>query len=233
MSHPGTAPEPSSTEVGGGSTASPVLGGDQDAQARLVAEGVYGPQFGAIERYVDILTGRGVEWGLIGPREPQRIWSRHILNCAALSGLLPHGSRVMDVGSGAGLPGIPLAILRPDLQMVLVESLQRRAAFLDLVVSELDLGERVRVVRGRAEEQSITVDVVTCRAVAPLDKLLKWTGQHFLPDGQLVALKGATAAVDLADARKELTRRRLTGTVVTVRADQRAEPTQAIVVRKL
>lgn len=139
----------------------------------------------------------------------------------------------MDIGSGAGLPGIPLAVLRPDLQMVLVESLQRRATFLELAVDELGLADRVTVVRGRAEDQSIAVDVVTCRAVAPLGKLLKWSANHFLPDGVLVALKGASANDDLAAAGRELARRRLTGSVVTVRADQRAEPTQAIVVRKI
>ncbi|MBO1031904.1 16S rRNA (guanine(527)-N(7))-methyltransferase RsmG [Tessaracoccus sp. SD287] len=233
MSQHSAASEPSSTQVGGGSAASANPETSDDAGAKTIAKAVFDGSFKTIERYVDILTGRGVEWGLIGPREPARIWGRHILNCASLSGLLPHGSTVMDIGSGAGLPGIPLAVLRPDLEMVLVESLQRRATFLDLAVDELGLADRVTVVRGRAEDQSMAVDVVTCRAVAPLEKLLKWTANHFLPDGALVALKGASANDDLAAAGRELARRRLTGTVVTVRADQRAEPTQAIVVRKI
>lgn len=158
------------------------------------------------------------------------MWSRHILNCAALAGLLPDGARVMDVGSGAGLPGLPLAILRPDLEFTLVESLLRRATFLEQAVDELGLGDRVTVVRGRAEEQAGTVDIVTCRAVAPLEKLLRWTAPLFLPHGRLVALKGATAADDVAAAAKELRRRRLVAEVVTIRADQAAEPTQAIIV---
>ncbi|MGA4670030.1 16S rRNA (guanine(527)-N(7))-methyltransferase RsmG [Propionibacteriaceae bacterium Y1923] len=203
-----------------------------EAAARDIARRVYGDQSETIERYVDILTSRGVEWGLLGPREPERIWSRHILNCAALDGLVPQGSRVIDVGSGAGLPGLVLAILRPDLEVVLVESLLRRATFLELAVDELGLSPRVSVVRGRAEEQKVTADVVTCRAVAPLQKLLKWTTPHFLPHGRLVALKGASAPEEVAAAAQELRRHKLVAEVVSIRADQEAEATQAIVVRR-
>ena len=221
--NPGTSPvphEPSEGERGAGDGSS------------LVAERVFGERFEQISRYVDILTNRGVEWGLLGPREPARIWSRHILNCAALGGLLPQGASVMDIGSGAGLPGIVLAILRPDLEVVLVESLLRRANFLELAVEELGLGGRVTVVRGRAEEQKRHVDVVTCRAVAPLEKLLRWSANAFLPDGMLVALKGDTAADEVRATAKELDRRRMVAEVVQIRADQAAEATQAIVVRR-
>lgn len=203
-----------------------------DQQAREVAAAVYGQRFELISRYVDILTGRGIEWGLLGPREPERIWSRHILNCAALSELLPEGMDVVDIGSGAGLPGLPVAILRPDLQVTLVESLKRRSEFLELAVDELGLGDRVRVIRGRAEEQKLSPDVVTCRAVAPLDKLIKWTAPHFLPDGQLIALKGERAEAEVEEHASELARRRLSATVMSIRAHQLAEPTQAVVVRR-
>ncbi|MGA4506696.1 16S rRNA (guanine(527)-N(7))-methyltransferase RsmG [Propionibacteriaceae bacterium G1746] len=203
-----------------------------DSAARQVAERVYGERFETISQYVDILTSRGIEWGLLGPREPERIWTRHILNSAAMESLLPRGASVMDLGSGAGLPGLPLAILRPDLRVVLVESLQRRATFLQLAVDELGLSDRVDVVRGRAEETRLAVDVVACRAVAPLDKLVRWSAGHFLPDGQLMALKGDRAEQDLADAAVELKRRKLRGEVLTVRADQLADPTQVVVVRR-
>lgn len=219
----GTSPvprEPNSGERGAGDDSS------------VVAERVFGDRFEQISRYVDILTSRGVEWGLLGPREPARIWSRHILNCAALGGLLPQGSSVMDIGSGAGLPGIVLAVLRPDLEVVLVESLLRRANFLELAVVELGLEDRVTVVRGRAEEQKRRVDVVTCRAVAPLEKLLRWSASAFLPGGMLVALKGESAQDEVRAAAKELDRRRLFAEVVQIRADQATEATQAIVVRR-
>ncbi len=118
--------------------------------------GVFGPEREVINRYVDILANRGIEWGLIGPREGDRLWERHILNSVAGAALFPSGASVLDVGSGAGLPGIPLAILRPDLRLTLLDSLLRRTSFLELAVSELGLGGRVQVVRGRAEDHSET-----------------------------------------------------------------------------
>lgn len=205
--------------------------GAAEARQRRVARDVFASALPAIESYVDILTSRGVEWGLLGPREPGRIWGRHVLNSVALESLLPQGSTVMDVGSGAGLPGVPLAVLRPDLQVTLVESLERRASFLRLAVDELGLGGRVQVVRGRAEEMRTSVDVVTCRAVAPLPRLLEWTSSLFLPDGQLVALKGERAQTEVDDAAKLLRRRGLAGGVAAVRAHPDAELTHAVVVR--
>ena len=144
-------------------------------------------------RFVVHLATSGVERGLIGPREVPRLWNRHVLNCAVLGELVPQGVRVVDVGSGAGLPGIALAIARPDLQVVLVEPLERRTTWLDEVVADLGLG--VRVLRARAEEVAGTerAAVVTARAVAPLDKLARWTLPLVQPGGELLAIKGRSA----------------------------------------
>jgi 16S rRNA (guanine527-N7)-methyltransferase len=206
--------------------------GTSASPAPAAAADLFEDAFGTIEAYVGILATRGVEWGLIGPREVPRLWERHVLNSVAVSGLVPTGSSVVDVGSGAGLPGIPLAVLRPDLDVVLLEPLLRRADFLAQTVRELDLGERVRVVRGRAEEHRATYDVVTCRAVAPLGRLLGWTSSLFLPGGQLLALKGSSAADEVAASRKELTKARAEATVLTVRAHDQAEPTYVVRVRR-
>jgi len=196
-----------------------------------VACELYGDALGTIESYVSVLSTRGVEWGLMGPREVPRLWERHVLNSAAISGLVPEGSTVVDVGSGAGLPGIPLAILRPDLDIVLLEPLLRRADFLTGTVEELGLGDRVRVVRGRAEEHKKTYDVVTCRAVAPLGRLLGWTNRLF-PRGQLLAMKGSSAADEVAAAAGDLQKAHLNAQVLTVRAHDAAEPTYVVRVRR-
>ncbi len=196
------------------------------------ARELYGESLDTIEAYVSVLATRGVDWGLMGPREVPRLWERHVLNSAAIAGLVPDGSSVVDVGSGAGLPGIPLAILRPDLDVVLLEPLLRRADFLTGVVDELGLGERVRVVRGRAEEHKKSYDVVTCRAVAPLGRLLGWTSRLFVPRGQLLAMKGSSAADEVAATAKELSRAGLEAQVLTVRAHEEAEPTYVVKVRK-
>lgn len=139
-----------------------------------VAREVFGDRYELAEQYVDILASRGVEWGLIGPREVDRLWPRHVLNSVALTGLIAEGASVVDVGSGAGLPGIPLAILRPDLRITLLEPLLRRSNFLTEAVDELGLGDSVTVLRGRAEDQRDQWQVVTARAVAALPKLLGW-----------------------------------------------------------
>lgn len=196
------------------------------------ARELYGESLSTVEAYVSVLATRGVEWGLMGPREVPRLWERHVLNSAAIAGLVPDGSSVVDVGSGAGLPGIPLAILRPDLDVVLLEPLLRRADFLTGVVDELGLGKRVRVVRGRAEEHKATYDVVTCRAVAPLGRLLGWTSPLFLPRGELLAMKGSSAPDEVAAATKDLGRAGLEAQVLTVRAHEEAEPTYVVRVRR-
>lgn len=181
-----------------------------------------------IKRYVDILLSRGVDWGLLGPREPHRIWSRHVINSVAGAELFAKGAAVCDVGSGAGLPGIPLAIARPDLQVTLVESLLRRADFLQLAVDELELSDRVQVVRARAEDLQFKFDVVTARAVAPLSKLVGWTTPLFMPDGQLLALKGDSATKEVNAAAELLRSRGLRAEVLQVRAHQSAEPTNIV-----
>ena len=157
-----------------------------------------------LAEYGEILATRGIEHGLIGPRERDRLWERHLLNCAVVAAdyeLLPTGSTVIDVGSGAGLPGIVWALCRPDLRVTLVESLLRRSQFLVDVVTELGISSRVDVIRGRAEElPDLQADVVTARAVAPLPKLLLWLSPLMHTDGQLVLLKGDKAAAEVAAA---------------------------------
>lgn len=154
-----------------------------------------------IRQYVDILSSRGIEWGLLGPREGGRLWQRHVLNSIAGAALLPESAEVVDVGSGAGLPGIPLAVLRPDLRLTLLEPLLRRFTFLDQVVTELGLAGRVRVVRARADEHHDHYEVVTARAVAPLPKLVGWCEPLMAAGGRILALKGLSASAELADAR--------------------------------
>lgn len=160
-------------------------------------------------RYSEILAGPGLERGLMGPRELPRMWERHILNCAVVAdpslGLIPTGSLVADVGSGAGLPGVVWALVRPDISMVLIEPLLRRATFLTETVVDLGLSDRVTVLRGRAEKVMATpgwagVDVVTARAVAPMDRLLGWTMPLLKAQGSLVALKGSNAVSELEQA---------------------------------
>jgi 16S rRNA (guanine527-N7)-methyltransferase len=145
--------------------------------------------------------------GLIGPREAPRLWERHLLNCAVLADALPEGSDVCDLGTGAGLPGVVLAIRRPDLRITLVEPLLRRTTFLDEVVTDLGL-DHVEVVRGRAEELHgrREFSVVTSRAVAPLGRLLDWSMPLVRQGGALVAMKGASAAEEVAAASADLAR---------------------------
>jgi 16S rRNA (guanine527-N7)-methyltransferase len=193
------------------------------------AAAVFGDALPLASRYVDILGSRGVDWGLIGPREADRLWERHVLNSVAVSEAIPLAARVVDVGSGAGLPGIPLALARPDLSITLLEPLLRRANFLGLAVEELGLGDRVTVVRGRAEEHKVRYDVVTCRAVAPLGKLLAWTLPLFHPGGRLVALKGEAAADELRAASAQLARLHLKGRVDVVSIQPDIDVTRLIV----
>jgi 16S rRNA (guanine527-N7)-methyltransferase len=189
---------------------------------------VFGPHLALAGRYVDILASRGIEWGLIGPREGDRLWDRHVLNSVALSDLVPQGSSVADIGSGAGLPGIPLAILRPDLQVDLVEPLLRRATFLTQAVDELGITDRVRVVRVRAEDHHQRYDVVVARALAPLGRLVAWCDPLRSPAGIILALKGRSAAEELTDAQKLLASRGLRGELLSVRAHQTVDPTTVI-----
>jgi 16S rRNA (guanine527-N7)-methyltransferase len=171
-----------------------------------VAARVFGAALPAAIRYADLLVGAGVDRGLIGPRETGRIWERHLLNCAVVAEAIPQGAVVCDVGSGAGLPGLALALARPDLSVLVVEPLERRAEFLLEAVELLGLGQ-VRVARKRAEEMDpLAADVVTARAVAPLGKLAGWCLPLVRPGGSLLALKGARAAEELAAAESVLRR---------------------------
>ncbi|MDY6809967.1 MAG: 16S rRNA (guanine(527)-N(7))-methyltransferase RsmG [Actinomycetota bacterium] len=168
--------------------------------APAAASEVFGPAIDRAERYCAALATDGVLLGLIGPREVPRLWERHILNCAVLGEVIESSESVADIGSGAGLPGIPLALTRPDLSITLVEPLLRRSDFLDRMVADLDLD--VRVIRGRAEEKAVRADiagadVVTSRAVAPLERLSKWSAPLIRGGGRLVAIKGSSAADEI------------------------------------
>jgi len=185
-----------------------------------------------LEAYAGILRNRGIEWGLLGPREADKVWSRHISNSLALVDVLGQGVDAADIGSGAGLPGIPLALCRPDLRVVLLEPLLRRFNFLNIAVEELGLADQVEVQRLRAEDCDEVFDAVICRAVAPLEKLLKWTTPMFFPDGELLALKGAGAEEEIAKAGKRLNGYQLTAQVLQVRAAPEVEGTRAIRVIK-
>jgi 16S rRNA (guanine527-N7)-methyltransferase len=161
-----------------------------------------------LSTYAAMLAGAGVVRGLIGPREVPRLWERHLLNCAVIAPAIPARARVADVGSGAGLPGVVLGILRTDLSLTLIEPLQRRVTFLEECVAELGLAH-VRVRRGRAEECVDLLgvfDIVTARAVAPLDRLIGWSLPLVRPGGRLLALKGENAAAEIDLARAALDR---------------------------
>jgi len=152
-----------------------------------------------IHAFAQILQTRGIERGLIGPKEGDRIWDRHIANCIPVTTLIPQGVRLVDIGSGAGLPGVVIALARPDLKITLVEPLQRRVDFLKEVVSELNLP--VEVIRGRAEIVKKQFEVVTARAVAPLEKLIQ-ISWHMVPKGgALLAIKGESAAEEIASTK--------------------------------
>lgn len=159
------------------------------------------------EQYAAWLADAGVVRGLIGPREVPRLWDRHILNCAVLAEVIPESVTVADIGSGAGLPGLVLAIARPDLQITLIEPLLRRTTFLEEVVEDLGL-DHVTVLRGKAEafHGSLGFDVVTSRAVAGLGKLLAWSMPLVVPTGALVAMKGSSIEAEIVEASEELRR---------------------------
>lgn len=169
------------------------------------AAAIFGDRLATAQRYAELLATAGAERGLLGPREVDRVWDRHILNSAVLGELLGSGERIIDIGSGAGLPGIPLAIARPDLDVVLLEPLLRRSEFLNEVINELGLA--VEVVRGRAEEPVVRNrfgerDAAVSRAVASLDKLTKWSLPLLRPDGRMLAIKGERAFDEVEQYRR-------------------------------
>ena len=164
---------------------------------------LFGERAEQAERYHDCLLNEGIEWGLIGPKEGPRLWERHILNSLPVAALIPEGASVCDIGSGAGLPGIPLALARPDCQVTLVEPLARRTSFLELVASRLEL-PNLTIVRSKAENHRGSYSVVTARAVAPLPRLVKWSWHLIAPGGALLAIKGSNAQEELDEAREAL-----------------------------
>ncbi len=171
---------------------------------------VFGGALETARRYAEILATDGVTRGLIGPRETSRLWDRHLTNCAVVAELLPDRGDLVDIGSGAGLPGVVLAMLRPGMRVVLLEPMLRRSVFLEECLTRLDL-PNVTVVRGRAEELAgvIKADVATARAVAPLDRLAGWAAGLLRPGGQILAIKGQSAEEELAAARPVLSRLRV------------------------
>ena len=180
---------------------------------------LFGDRFDRAVRYAELLASHGVARGLIGPREVDRLWDRHLLNCVAIAELIGDEAGVVDAGSGAGLPGVPLALARPDLRVTLVEPMLRRVDFLREVVDELGLD--VAIVRGGAEDAAVreavgTVDVVACRAVAALDKLAAWCLPIVRPGGALLAIKGEQAEQEVERHRRVM-RSLGAGTVRVVR----------------
>lgn len=182
---------------------------------RPTAQRLFGERLELAERFVALLAEQGTERGLIGPREVDRLWERHLLNCALMTEAIDPSVRTLaDVGSGAGLPGVVIAIARPDLEVTLVETMQRRTTWLEEVDAVLDLG--LEVVRARAEELHgvRTFDAVTARAVAALDKLSRWTLPLVAEGGALLAMKGSSAADEVDAAQKVL--RKLGGVDPTI-----------------
>ena len=180
------------------------MAADVPAEAASVLGGV----LDQARRYAELLATDGVTRGLIGPRETDRLWDRHLLNCAVVTELLPEYGRMVDIGSGAGLPGIVLAMLRPSLEVTLLEPLLRRAVFLEECVAELGLANAT-VLRARAEDKNVAglaADIATARAVAPLDRLAGWAAGLLRPGGQLLAIKGQSAEAELAAAQPVLSR---------------------------
>lgn len=194
------------------------------------AAAVFGPAAPAAERYAELLAGPGVERGLIGPREVPRLWERHILNCAAVASLVPRRCSLVDLGSGAGLPGIVLALMLPGIEVTLLEPMLRRATFLSECVTELGL-VNARVLRARAEDLAgeLAADVVTARAVAPLDRLAVLAAGLLRPGGIILAIKGARAEQEVAAARPALRGLGITDVTVYRLGGDKVDPAATVV----
>lgn len=201
---------------------------------RNAAQTIFGDRLALAERYVEHLCTTGIEHGLLGPREVPRMWSRHVLNCAVLGTALEAGVNVADVGSGAGLPGLAVAIARPDVEMTLIEPMERRVDWLSAVIADLGL-DNVQVIRARAEEvtDEVMADVVTARAVSALKKLIPLTVPLLDDDGQLLLLKGRSAGEEIEAASKIIKKHRLrTPEVLVLGADLLEEPTTVVRARR-
>lgn len=170
----------------------------------------FGLAFSSVEHYANMLIEEGELRGLIGPLEKSRIWSRHIVNCAAIAEFLPKSGSVADIGSGAGLPGIVIALMRPDLQVHLIETMQKRCVWLQDCVDELDI-DNVVIHNCRAEQlhKKLSFDCVTARAVASTDKMARWASPLIKSGGKLVLLKGDRASSELEDAKYVLKKMKL------------------------
>ena len=201
-----------------------------------VATTVFGDRLGLARHYAELLADIGVERGILGPHEIDRLWDRHLLNCGAVAELLQPGDRVADIGSGAGLPGLALVIAKPELRVVLIESLLRRTEFLRTVVTELGLD--VEVVRGRAEDPAVREsvggrDAVVSRAVAPLDKVTRWSLGLLRPGGLMLAVKGERAPDELREHRRVMTGLGATDArVVECGVSYLSPPTTVVVARR-
>ena len=195
-----------------------------------VGRAIFGDVAPQAERYAGLLAGAGVERGLLGPNEVPRIWERHLLNSAVVAELVPGPCSLVDLGSGAGLPGIVLALLLPDSEVILLEPALRRATFLEECVAELALAN-ASVVRARAEQVAgeLAVDVVTARAVAPLDRLAALAVGLLKPGGIVLALKGAKASAEVRDAQAALRRLGLRDAEVLVAGSGKVDPAATVV----
>jgi 16S rRNA (guanine527-N7)-methyltransferase len=195
-----------------------------------VARAVFGDAAAKAERYAGLLAGAGVERGLLGPNEVPRLWERHLLNSAVIAELVPDPCALVDLGSGAGLPGIVLALVLPDTEVTLLEPMLRRASFLEECVAELALGN-ARVVRARAEQMAGTLaaDVVTARAVAPLDRLASLALGLLRPGGVLLAVKGAKATAEVRDAEPALSRLGVRDVEVLTAGSGKVDPAATVV----
>lgn len=205
-----------------------------DEAERAAAEKLFGERLGLAEKFVDHLCSTGIEHGLLGPREVPRMWSRHVLNCAVLAPELPAGGEVADVGSGAGLPGIALAIARPDVDFLLIEPMERRVQWMDTVVKDLGL-DNVRLIRARAEEavDEVMADVVTARAVSALKKLLPLTVPLLADEGELLLLKGRSAETEIEAATKAISKHKLAKPeILQLGGDLLEEPTTVVRCRR-
>jgi 16S rRNA (guanine527-N7)-methyltransferase len=189
---------------------------------------IFGAGIDKARGYAAALVRDGDELGLLGPREMPKLWTRHILNSAVVAELVPAGASVADVGSGAGLPGIPMAIAQPQASFVLIEPMERRSNWLSQQVAELGL-DNVRVVRARAEEVGEVFDIVTARAVSALPKLLRMTVPLTRNGGEIIALKGSKAAEEIEESRGLMKKLKIAGfEIVLTGAQQLEEPTRVV-----
>jgi 16S rRNA (guanine527-N7)-methyltransferase len=209
------------------SAAADVTAEDQPEPAN--AEAVFGSMLDNARAFEQILATRGVEQGLLGPREAPRLWDRHLLNCAVVAELVDERCETLvDIGSGAGLPGIVLAMLLPEVQVTLLEPMERRCQFLAECVAELGL-PNVSVLRGRAEDVTMAVDAATARAVAPLGRLAELATGLVRPGGTVLAIKGRTAADELRNARPALRRIGARGAEVVRAGHGKVDPATTVV----